>query len=254
MATTPLHQVVGTALALPRPPTMQPGIAGFDVIAEVKRSSPAYGELSSETPDALVKRAQAYAKAGAIAVSVLTEPQRFGGNLAHLSEIAHALRPLGVPAMRKDFIVDVYQVWEAAAAGAGGVLLIVRMIDDAMLMEMLEAAAQAKMFVLLEAFDKNDLLRARPFVGVHKRILVGLNARDLSTLEVDFQRLIVLAREFPPNCLRVAESGISTVAEVKAVAQAGYALALVGTALMRAAKPQALVAEMLEAGREATQW
>ena len=253
VASTPLHKVVSAALGIPKPPSMQPGIAGFDVIAEVKRKSPAYGALSSESADALVKRAQAYAQAGAIAVSVLTEPQRFGGELAHLTGIAHALRPLGVPVMRKDFIVDVYQVWEAAAAGAGGVLLIIRMVDDAMLMEMIEAAAQAKMFVLLEAFDEKDLLRARPFVGVRKRILLGLNARDLSTLEVDSQRLIALANKFPPNCLRVAESGISTAAEAKAVAKAGYALALVGTALMRAREPQALVADMLAAGREATQ-
>ena len=102
-------------------------------------------------------RVAAYARAGAAAVSVLTEPTRFDGILEHLREAAAVLAPLGVPAMRKDFLVDPYQVLEARAAGAGGVLLIVRMLSRDRLAELLEAAAEQGLFVLLEAFDARDL-------------------------------------------------------------------------------------------------
>jgi len=250
----PLDAIVRAAQAIPRTGPLKPNIEGFDLIAEIKKSSPSSGELSPESDSDLVKRAVAYARAGAIAVSVLTEPDHFGGNLQHLEDISEALRPYGVPTMRKDFLVDVYQVWEAAAAGAGGVLLIIRLLDDQAIMDMLEAAAQARMFVLLEAFDERDLRRVLPFVGVHRRVLVGVNTRDLETLEVDFDRLNRLAGKFPPDCLRVAESGINTPADAAAAAKAGYQLALVGTALMRDSQPKELVNSMLVAGREATQW
>ena len=250
----PLDAVVREAQALPRPAALKPSTEGFDLIAEVKKASPSQGQLSHATDTDLIQRAVDYANAGAIAVSVLTEPQRFGGDMEHLRAIAAELRPLGVPAMRKDFVVDIYQVWEAAAAGAGGVLLILRILEDQDIMDMLEAAAQAKMFVLLEAFDEADLRRALPFVGVHQRVLVGLNARDLETLKVDTQRLISLSRQFPANCLRVAESGLNAASDLAAVAGAGYQLALVGSALMRAQNPKGLIRDFLAAGREASQW
>ena len=250
----PLDAVVCEALAMPKMGALRPNTEGFDLIAEIKKASPSQGELSQESETDLIQRAVGYAEAGAVAVSVLTEPERFGGDMEHLRAIAAELRPLGVPAMRKDFIVDVYQVWQAAAAGAGGVLLILRILDDHIIMDMLEAAAQARMFVLLEAFDERDLQRAVPFVSVNKRVLVGLNARNLDTQEVENQRLITLANRFPPNCLRVAESGLSEAKDAAAVAKAGYQLALVGSALMRDKNPKDLVAKMLVAGREATQW
>ncbi|NNF60170.1 MAG: indole-3-glycerol-phosphate synthase TrpC [Gammaproteobacteria bacterium] len=249
MAQRPLKTVVQAALQRQAAPALTPSAKGFDIIGEVKRSSPAHGELSAESVDALVDRARAYARAGAVAVSVLTEPQRFGGDLAHLEKIAHGLHPLGVPAMRKDFIVDVYQVWEAAAAGAGGVLLILRLLDDFQINSMIEAAARAKMFVLLEAFDGSDLRRARNFVQGHPQLLVGLNARNLATLEVEFERLPQLAGKFPPGCVRVAESGMASNEQVREVAQAGYAMALVGTALMKQRQPAKFLQDLLIAGR-----
>lgn len=254
IALKPFDAVVREAHETPKIGPVKTSVEGFDLIAEVKLSSPSQGKLSSETDDALVQRAMAYAEAGAIAVSVLTEPHRFGGNIEHLRAIATALRPMGVPTMRKDFLVDPYQVWEAAAAGAGGVLLIIRMLHDHEIMDMLEAAANAKMFVLLEAFDEHDLQRAKPFIGVHKRVIVGLNSRDLQTLDIRFDRLLELADRFPPNCLHVAESGIVEPADAASAARAGYQLALVGTALMRTGNPHELVKSLLSAGREASQW
>src|SRR5882724_3005787 len=134
--------------------------SGFDVIAELKLRSPAAGRLSDESEDWL-GRVAAYARGGAAAVSVLTEPSRFDGSLEHLRLAAAALAPLGVPAMRKDFLVDPYQVLEARAAGAGGVLVILRMLTRPRIDQLLDVAAEHGMFVLLEAFDAADLAMAR---------------------------------------------------------------------------------------------
>ena len=134
--------------------------SGFDVIAELKLRSPAAGVLGDESQDWL-GRVAAYARGGAAAVSVLTEPSRFDGSLEHLRRAAQVLAPLGVPAMRKDFLVDPYQVLEARAAGAGGVLVILRMLPRPRIAELLDVAADHGLFVLLEAFDEADLELAR---------------------------------------------------------------------------------------------
>ena len=236
--------------AAPAPPPLRLG--RFDLIAEIKRISPAEGELGPG--DDVVGRAGVYAAAGAAAVSVLTEPARFGGNLGDLGAAACALYPAGVPAMRKDFLVDPWQILEARAAGAGGVLLIVAMLSDAALGELLATAREHGLFVLLEAFDEADLERAANFLGGAAGgvpVLVGVNTRDLRTLAVDPARLARLAPHLPPHVPAVAESGLHTAADAAAAAALGYRLALVGTALMRAADPGKHVAEMLAAGRAA---
>ncbi len=133
---------------------------GFDVIAELKLRSPAAGVLGASSEDWL-QRVAAYAHGGAAAVSVLTEPSRFDGSLQHLHDASRVLKPLGIPAMRKDFLLDPYQVLEARAAGAGGVLLILRMLSKGQISELLDAAAAHRMFVLLEAFDAARLGNAR---------------------------------------------------------------------------------------------
>jgi indole-3-glycerol phosphate synthase len=239
------------------PPSPPLRLAGFDLVAEIKRSSPAEGALQADTD--VAARATAYARAGAAAVSVLTEPARFGGSLADLATAARALAPLGVPAMRKDFLVDPRQVLEARAAGAGGVLLIVAMLDDAALGELLGTAREHGMFVLLEAFDEADLERAAAWLPGRGQpgerdepLLLGVNTRDLRTLAVDPGRLARLAPQLPPGIPVVAESGLHTPADAAAAAALGYRLALVGTALMRAADPARLAADMLAAGRRAT--
>jgi indole-3-glycerol phosphate synthase len=155
--------------------------------------------------------------------------------------------------MRKDFLVDGYQVLEGRAAGAGGVLAIVRMMDRAALEALVDTALELDMFVLLEAFDEGDIEIARALVEArtaHRALLlVGVNSRDLVTLEVVPGRLDALAASLPRDVKRVAESGVATADDAARMARSGYDLALVGSALMSAADPAALVREMLAAGR-----
>lgn len=236
------------ALLTPRPPRMKLGSAGFDIIAEIKLSAPSAGKLADADSD-IAARAITYAEAGAVAISVLTEPKKFSGSLEHLALASAALSGPGIPAMRKDFLVHPYQVWEARAAGAGGVLLILQMLDDETLPEMLAAASQAGLFVLLEAFDRNDLLRCRR-VAVTPGLLVGLNCRNLRSLAIEPGRFDQLAGDFPEGPPRVAESGLDTPADVALVAELGYDLALVGSAFMKSENPGELLRSMLEAARE----
>lgn len=237
----------------PPAPRLKLCTEGFDILAECKLHSPSAGDLSAHTSD-VESRVQAYAKGGACAVSVLTEPTRFGGSLAHLAQAAAVLAPLKVPAMRKDFLVDPYQVMEARAAGAGGVLVIVRMLDRSRIVELLDCAAMLKMFVLLEAFDSADLTVAREVMAARKdhaeQVLVGLNCRDLDTLKIDLPRLEELADQLPPGYVHVAESGVASLADVKTIVDIGYRLALIGTTLMSAPDPRRLLDDMLAAGRE----
>src|SRR5579864_2051999 len=139
-----------------RPPARLALSRRFDLIAEVKLRSPAAGQLKADDNDNIAARVGAYAQAGAAAISVLTEPSRFDGELSHLADAVQALAGR-IPVMRKDFLVDAYQIYEARAAGAGGVLIILRMLTRAELRSLIETAAQLNLFVLLEAFDEADL-------------------------------------------------------------------------------------------------
>jgi indole-3-glycerol phosphate synthase len=226
----------------------------FDVIAEVKLSSPSEGALVEVQDERtlVVGQGRTYAGAGAAAISVLTEPKRFAGSLNHLAQVSGSVH---VPVMRKDFLVDPYQVLEARLTGADGVLLIVRLLEDGALRSMLDLARELGLFVLLEAFDEDDLRRAGELLteadAKAPQVLLGLNARDLSTLEVDPDRLERLAGSFPAGFLRVAESGLQTPDDAERFARLGYSLALVGSALMRAKRPGPLLNAMVRAGREA---
>lgn len=235
--------------ALATPPAPALVLSDFDIIAEVKLRAPSAGSLATPADPVAeaVRRATAYAGAGAAAISVLTEPSRFDGHLDHARAAAAAV---SVPVMRKDFLVDPYQVWEARAIGAGGVLVIVRMLDDATLQALVDAAAEAGLFVLIECFDAEDLVRART-VGWSggQPLLVGVNCRDLVTLEVDLARMTSLS--LPAHLPCVAESGVTGPADLPPLVAAGYRLALVGTALMRAASPAELLGDLLLAGRAA---
>ena len=237
----------------PAPPRLRLAPCGFDLIAEVKLRSPAAGRLGQQGEN-LAARATAYAQAGAAAISVLTEPSRFDGSLEHLALATRALAPLAVPAMRKDFLVDPYQVLEARAAGAGGVLVIVRMLSRSAIGALLDCARSLGLFVLLEAFDAPDIELVRELIEAHagaNPLLAGVNCRDLATLQVLPQRLLQLAPLLPARAPRVAESGVATAADARQVAAAGYQLALVGSALMQADDPRALAAALLAAGRAA---
>ena len=242
------------AKSAPPSPRLRLSNAGFDVIAELKLRSPAAGVLSEQGEDWLGRVAQ-YALGGAAAVSVLTEPSRFDGSLEHLRQAALALAPLGVPAMRKDFLVDPYQVLEARAAGAGGVLVIVRMLSRSQMSQLLDAAAEHGMFVLLEAFDAadlatvKDLLTSRRATEAAADLLVGINCRDLATLEVVQERFEALAPQLPGDWPAVAESGVATAADALRMRRLGYRLALIGTALMGCDEPAKLLGEILAATR-----
>jgi len=237
----------------PAPPPLRLDPAGFDLIAELKFRSPAAGTLD-ERGESIARRVTCYARAGAAAVSVLTEPERFGGSLEHLRQASAALTPLAVPALRKDFLVDPYQVLEARVAGAAGVLVIVRMLPRATIAELLDAARTLGLFVLLEAFDAADLalatelLRARPAIAPGG-VLVGVNCRDLQTLAVDPARFAALSASLPPGWPAVAESGVGSAADARAVAAQGYRVALVGTALMGSDDPASLLSAILRAAR-----
>ena len=235
----------------PVPPALQLSARRFDVIAEVKFRSPASGKLREGNDDSVIARVAGYAEAGAAAVSVLTEPSRFDGSMAHLTTAVRALAGR-IPAMRKDFLVDPYQVCEARLAGAGGVLLIVRMLDEPAIRAMIECAARLKLFVLLEAFNGVDIARAAELVRHYASVatlLVGVNCRDLVSLEVVPGRLEELVRLLPDTVPRVAESGVATAADAGRIAIAGYDVALVGSALMASLEPHQLVRAMVSAGR-----
>jgi indole-3-glycerol phosphate synthase len=240
------------AAEAPAAPALGLSSAGFDVIAELKLRSPAAGVLKDAAHDWRA-RVAAYARAGAAAVSVLTEPTRFDGSLEHLEEAARVLAPWRVPAMRKDFLVDPYQVLEARAAGAGGVLVIVRMLSRARAEALLDTAAELGLFVLLEAFDAADLEQARHLLhrsGPRRgEVLVGINCRDLVSLQVDARRFAELAPALPAAAAAVAESGVATPADAVTMRRLGYRAALIGTALMTRDDPAALLAEILSAAR-----
>jgi indole-3-glycerol phosphate synthase len=224
-------------------------LGAFDVIAEIKQRSPAEGQLTPKGTSyllpALGSRAQAYAAGGAAAISVLTEPSRFDGELSHLEAVAAAVP--GTPVMRKDFLVEPVQILEGRKAGASGVLLIATMLSDAKLRTMHDCAFEHGMFVLLETFDEDDLRRATKFLDGEGDLLIGVNTRNLRTLEVDTERLQKLA-PLLPDAKCVAESGLRVAEDAARVMGWGYSMALVGTALMRSEDPAALVRAMREAG------
>ena len=237
----------------PAPPPLTLATQGFDVIAELKLRSPAAGQLATGA-ESLGARVRSYARAGAAAVSVLTEPARFDGSLEHLIEAQQALTPLGVPVMRKDFLVEPYQVLEARVAGAGGVLVILRLLSREATAALIDCARSCGLFVLLEAFDAADLELMHQIVAAHQdgpALLAGVNCRDLATLEVVPGRLVELAPLLPASVSRVAESGVATAADARRVAAAGYDLVLVGSALMRECDPAVLLHALLAAGRAA---
>jgi indole-3-glycerol phosphate synthase len=241
---------------LPAAPALRLSQDGFDLIAEVKRRSPAAGRLAGSGMEP-VRQARAYVTGGAAVLSILTEPERFDGSLADLAAVARAVPQ--VPAMRKDFLVHTYQLLEARAAGAGGVLLIAAMLDAPTLQDLLAAASELGLFALVECFDVRDLAHCLPVIEAARKtgealdppVLLGINCRDLRSLHVDFGRFADLAPHLPAHVPCVAESGVSSPEQASTVAGLGYRLALVGTALMQSGDPAEAVADLLRAGRGA---
>lgn len=211
------------------------GRSGLGVIGEVKRRSPSRGVLASGL-DA-VQQARIYQQAGAAAVSVLTEPDHFGGSNQDLTMVAEAV---DIPVLRKDFTLDPDQIWEAARIGADAVLLIVAILDDRRLSQLLEVAARAGLAALVEVHDDKEARRAKA-VGAR---IVGVNNRDLRSFNVDLETSVRLAPLLAEAEVRIAESGIHTPAQAAQMADAGYDAILVGEALVRASDPADLVSRM----------
>ncbi len=219
----------------PRDPMPALRAAGSSVIAEVKRRSPSKGDLA-DIPDPAAL-ATAYAAGGAAAVSVLTERRRFGGSLDDLRAVRAAVE---VPLLRKDFLVDPYQVLEARAAGADLVLLIVAALDDDTLRRLHDRARELGMQALVEVHDEAETERA---VGLGAE-LVGVNARNLKTLAVDPGTFGRLAPLLPGDRVAVAESGIGGPTDVQRYIDEGARAVLVGEALVRDGNPTAAVRAM----------
>ncbi len=245
-----LDELRGATAAIAARPSLGDALAvpGCQVVAEIKRASPSRGHLAWVPNPAA--RARAYATAGAAAVSVLTEPAHFRGTLADLAAVTGAVT---VPALRKDFIVDRYQVWEARAAGASAVLLIVAALDDATLQRLLAEAETAGLEALIEVHDADEARRAGQVLAAAgpDRPLVGVNARDLSTLEIDANRFAACADALPPSALTLAESGVSGGDDVRRAADAGADAVLVGEYLTAVADPRERVRDLVAAGRAA---
>jgi len=212
---------------------------GVSVIAEVKRSSPSRGSLASISDPA--RLAADYEAGGAATISVLTERRRFGGSLEDLRAVRAAV---DVPVLRKDFIVTSYQLWEARAAGADLALLIVAALSQNQLESLVERACSIGLTPLVEVHDEEEVRRALD-AGAR---LIGVNARNLRTLEVHRDTFARLAPLIPDDVLRVAESGVRGPHDVFEYAKQGANVVLVGETLVRGADPRSAVADLVAAG------
>jgi indole-3-glycerol phosphate synthase len=206
------------------------------VIAEVKRASPSRGLLATIPDPALLARQ--YAEGGASAISVLTEERRFGGTMADLDAVRAAV---SIPVLRKDFIAEPYQVLEARAAGADLVLLIVAALDDPTLRSLHALILELGMTPLVETHDADEVRRA---VDLGASV-IGVNARNLSTFELDRDLFGRLAPMIPDGTVRIAESAVSVVADVEHYRQSGADVVLVGEALVTGGDPVAALKEFL---------
>lgn len=217
-------------------------VADVAVIAEIKRRSPSAG-LLAEIAD-VTTIAREYERGGASMISVLTEPHWFGGSLADLSTVAQAVQ---VPVLRKDFIIDRYQVAEACAAGADALLLIVAALSDAELTDLLAEAERWHMTALVEVHDEDEARRAAACGAT----VIGVNARNLASLSVDTDTFARVVGLLPSDAVKVAESGLRDAADVAKVVRAGADAVLIGQALVQSASPAQTIQEMKEAARHA---
>ena len=209
------------------------------VIAEVKRGSPSRGSMAAITDPAAL--ATDYEAGGARMISVLTEARWFGGSLADLAAVRSSVQ---VPVLRKDFIVGSYQLWEARAHGADVVLLIVAALEQNALVSLVERAVSIGLLPLVEVHTEDEVIRA---VDAGARV-IGVNARDLTTLEVDRRVFARLAPFIPDSIIKIAESGVRGPHDLLAYAAAGADAVLVGESLVTDKDPRAAVADLVTAG------
>jgi indole-3-glycerol phosphate synthase len=203
-----------------------------NIIAEIKKASPSAGRFVSDAEFDPVAIARVDHAAGADALSVLTDEQYFGGKLEYLRKVKDAV-PL--PILRKDFIIDAYQVYESRAAGADAILLIAEILSDSLLLDLQILAAELRLTTLIEVHELDSLLRVRSAIGFPMRSysLLGINNRDLRTFTTDLATTLRLAEFVEDKQILVAESGIKTKADVQRMAGAGVRTLLIGETLMR---------------------
>jgi indole-3-glycerol phosphate synthase len=211
---------------------------GIKLIAEVKKASPSKGVIRADFDPVAIARD--YESGGATCLSILTDDQYFQGSLEYLRAVRAAV---SLPLLRKDFILDVYQLWEAKIWGADAVLLIAECLDDCMLRTLHNEAIALELTPLVELYDPQNVDR----VLAAGATLIGVNNRDLRTFEVDLNHTIRLKRQIPENCLLVAESGIAGRADVLKLQEAGVDAILVGEHLMRQKDLRRAVGELLGA-------
>jgi indole-3-glycerol phosphate synthase len=241
----PLDEMRGAALSA-RPPRPLGEFGGqFDLIAEIKPRSPAEGLLFERSS---TEQARRYEGGGAAMISVLAEPSEFGGSIEMVRVVSEVV---SIPVLAKDFMIDPIQVYQAREAGADGILVIARIVDPPTLAALLDAASDCGCFAILEAFDGADVSLVSAAAIGRTDVLVGINCRDLDTLQVVPERHGELAGLLPEGRVVVAESAIGGPADVERVAALGYRAALVGSALMRAEDPGTLVRDLIDAGRRA---
>ena len=220
---------------------LRPGpTAGVNLIAEVKRASPSRGILSADLDP--ISQSRRYAAAGASAISVLTDQKYFYGSLDDLAAVRTAV---GLPVLRKEFILDEYQLWQSRAAGADAVLLIAAALDPRALEDLLRAAKGIGLGTLVEVHTADELEGVLPLGAP----VIGVNNRDLQTLQTSLDPSLRLLPRIPPGAVAVSESGISSAEDVERVVAAGAHAILVGEALVRAPDVEAKVRELLLAGR-----
>jgi indole-3-glycerol phosphate synthase len=241
-ARTPLHLLKERASRVPEAKECVSRLRAEDavgVIAEVKRCSPSKGALAPISDPAAL--AAEYEKGGAAAISVLTEQRRFKGSLADLDAVRAAV---DIPVLRKDFVVSPYQIWEARAHGADMLLLIVAALEQTVLTSFIERAYSLGMTALVEVHTVEEVERA---AAAGARV-IGVNARDLKTLDVDRGTFARLAPSIPAGIVRIAESGVRGPLDVMDYARAGADAVLVGEALVTDDAPRNSVADLVAAG------
>lgn len=241
MERVPLEQLKAKAATVPPARDVAAVLADEDVcvIAEVKRSSPSRGQLAEIADPAAL--AVEYELGGAHCISVLTEERRFGGSLADLAAVRAAV---DIPVLRKDFIVTSYQLWEAKAYGADMILLIVAALDQNALECLIDRTASLGLTALVEVHDEDEIDRA---VAAGARV-IGVNARNLKTLEVDRGVFARVAPRIPDSCIKVAESGVRDPHDLIVYAEAGADAVLVGESLVTGKDPRTAVHDLVTAG------